>query len=140
MEVPRPGVKSELQLPAYTTATATWDLSQVCTYTTAHSNAGSLTHAAGLGMEPVFQALPRSRRPCCSTAGTLGAALRRSLVGALGELGWAVHGHIHLEGPAGGGGSGPRSLRVPKAGLSLTRLLLSPWLDLFRSAALNAKI
>ena len=30
MEVPRPGVKSELQLPAYTTATATWDLSCIC--------------------------------------------------------------------------------------------------------------
>ena len=30
MEVPRPGVKSELQLPAYTTATATPALSHVC--------------------------------------------------------------------------------------------------------------
>ena len=30
MEVPRLGVKSELQLPAYTTATATPDLSSVC--------------------------------------------------------------------------------------------------------------
>ena len=30
MESPRLGVKSELQLPAYTTATATWDLSCVC--------------------------------------------------------------------------------------------------------------
>ena len=30
MEFPRLGVKSELQLPAYTTATATWDLSCVC--------------------------------------------------------------------------------------------------------------
>ena len=30
MEVPRPGVKTELQLPAYPTATATSDLSQVC--------------------------------------------------------------------------------------------------------------
>ena len=30
MEVPRLGVKSELQLPAYTTATATWDLSCIC--------------------------------------------------------------------------------------------------------------
>ena len=30
MEVPRLGVKSELQLPAYTTATATRDLSHVC--------------------------------------------------------------------------------------------------------------
>ena len=30
MGVPRLGVKSKLQLPAYTTATATWDLSHVC--------------------------------------------------------------------------------------------------------------
>ena len=29
MEVPRLGVKCELQLPAYTTAVATWDLSGV---------------------------------------------------------------------------------------------------------------
>ena len=30
MEVPRRGVKSELELPAYTTATAMRDLSRVC--------------------------------------------------------------------------------------------------------------
>ena len=30
MEVPRLGVKSELQLPAYTTATVTPDLSHIC--------------------------------------------------------------------------------------------------------------
>ena len=30
MEVPRPGVQSELQPPAYTRATATWDLSRIC--------------------------------------------------------------------------------------------------------------
>ena len=30
MEVPRLGVESELQLPVYTTATATWDLSRIC--------------------------------------------------------------------------------------------------------------
>ena len=30
MEVPRLGAESELQVPAYTTATATWDLSHVC--------------------------------------------------------------------------------------------------------------
>ena len=30
MEVPRLGVESELQLPAYTTATATPDVSSVC--------------------------------------------------------------------------------------------------------------
>ena len=40
MEVARLGVESELELLAYTTATATQDL----TYTTAYSNTGSLTH------------------------------------------------------------------------------------------------
>ena len=30
MEVPRLGIESDLQLPAYTTATATQDLSRVC--------------------------------------------------------------------------------------------------------------
>ena len=30
MEVPRLGVKLELQLPAYTTATAMWDPSHIC--------------------------------------------------------------------------------------------------------------
>ena len=30
MKVPRLGVKLELQLPTYTTATATWDLSHIC--------------------------------------------------------------------------------------------------------------
>ena len=44
MEVPRLGVKAELQLPAYATATAMPDLSCTCDYTTAHSIAGSLTH------------------------------------------------------------------------------------------------
>ena len=40
MEVARLGVKLELQLLAYTRATAMWDLSQV----SAQGNAGSLTH------------------------------------------------------------------------------------------------
>ena len=30
VEVPRLGVESELQPPAYTTATAAWDLSHIC--------------------------------------------------------------------------------------------------------------
>ena len=30
MEVPRLGVESEMQLPAYTTATETLDLSRIC--------------------------------------------------------------------------------------------------------------
>ena len=45
MEVPRLGVPLKLQPPAYTTATATADPSGFCaTYTTAHRNAGFLTH------------------------------------------------------------------------------------------------
>ena len=37
-EVPRLGVKSELQLPAYITATARPDPSHIAAYTTAHGN------------------------------------------------------------------------------------------------------
>ena len=44
MEVPGLGVESKLQLPAYSTATAA--------YTTASSNARSLTHQARLGIKP----------------------------------------------------------------------------------------
>ena len=48
VEVPRLGVESELQLLAIATATATamWDPSGIFmdAYTTAHGNAGSLTH------------------------------------------------------------------------------------------------
>ena len=39
MDVPGLGVQSELQLPAYATATAMWDPSH--TYATAHGSAGS---------------------------------------------------------------------------------------------------
>ena len=44
MEVSRIGIEWELQLPGYTTVTATLDPSCVCDYITAHGNAGSLTH------------------------------------------------------------------------------------------------
>ena len=45
MEVPRLGVKLELQLPAYTATTVAPDPSSICDlHHTAHSNAGSLTH------------------------------------------------------------------------------------------------
>ena len=55
MEVPRLGVESELQLPAYTAATATSDLSCVCDlHHTAHSNGKSLTQWARPGIKPVF--------------------------------------------------------------------------------------
>ena len=49
MEVPRLGVKSELQLPAYTTATAMPDPNLSAAYAIAHSNTGSLTHCRGQG-------------------------------------------------------------------------------------------
>ena len=52
MEVPRLGVKSDLEPLVYTTATAMPDLSASATYTTVHGNAGSLTHGVRPGIEP----------------------------------------------------------------------------------------
>ena len=49
MKFLRLGVESELQLPAYTTATATQDLSHV--FNTAHGHAVSLTHWERPGIE-----------------------------------------------------------------------------------------
>ena len=51
MEVPRLGVELELELPAYTTATTTQDLSQP--YTAAPRKAGSFTHWVGPGIKPL---------------------------------------------------------------------------------------
>ena len=44
MEVPKLRVQLELQLPAYTTVTATQDPCLSATYTAAHGNAISLDH------------------------------------------------------------------------------------------------
>ena len=44
-------VESELQMPTYTTATTTPDLSRVWTYTTTHCNTGSLIHWARPGIK-----------------------------------------------------------------------------------------
>ena len=44
VKVPGLGVKSQLQLLAYTTATAMLDPTASVTYTTGHGNAVSLTH------------------------------------------------------------------------------------------------
>jgi len=70
MEVPRLGVKSELQLPAYITATATPDLSHVC----------DLHHSSGQHqiLNPLSKARDRSQvlmntsqvRFHCTTMGT----------------------------------------------------------------------
>ena len=53
MEVPRLGVELELQLPAYTTATAMQDPRlESATYTIAHSITKYLTHWARQGIKP----------------------------------------------------------------------------------------
>ena len=49
MEVPRLGVESELQPPAYTKAQQLQIQAASVTYTTAHSNSGSLPHWASQG-------------------------------------------------------------------------------------------
>jgi len=55
-EVLRQGVKSELQLPAYDTATATRDLSRVCNlHHSSSSHTGSLTHRATAQVTNVAQ-------------------------------------------------------------------------------------
>ena len=51
VQVPRLGVESKLQLPAYTIATATLDLSHIWTYATVHGNARSLTYWARPGIK-----------------------------------------------------------------------------------------
>ena len=51
MEVPRLGVESELQLPAYATATAMTDQATSVTYITAHGNTGSSTYLVMPGIE-----------------------------------------------------------------------------------------
>jgi len=84
MEVPRLAVKSELQLPAYATATASQDPSRVCTYTTAHGNTGSLTHWARPGIKPAsswtlvgfVSAEPRLELPIIGVLSTWPAGLQ----------------------------------------------------------------
>ena len=52
MEVPRLGVKSELQPLAYDTATAMPDPSPICNLHHTHGNTGSLTHCVRPRTEP----------------------------------------------------------------------------------------
>ena len=70
MDVPRQGVKLELQLLAYSTATATPCLSHVWgTYITGHGNARSLTHWARPGIAPASSDTTQLRY-CWATIGT----------------------------------------------------------------------
>ena len=52
MEIPRLGIQSELQLPAYTTVTATWDLSCVCSLHCSLWQHRILNPVSEPGMEP----------------------------------------------------------------------------------------
>jgi len=61
MEVPRLGVQSELQLPAYATTTATANAGSephLQPTPTAHSNTGSLIHQARLGIKTATSQVP----------------------------------------------------------------------------------
>ena len=76
MEVPRLGIKSELQLLAYTTAIATWDLSHVCDL----SHICDLSHSSDQHwiLNPLIEArdrtcnlmVPSRIRFHCATMGT----------------------------------------------------------------------
>ena len=70
MEFPRVGDKLELQPPACTTATTTGIWAVSVTYTTAHSNTGSLTHWVRPGFEPVSSWIPSQICFCCTMTGT----------------------------------------------------------------------
>ena len=73
MEVPRLGVQSELQLPAYITATAMWDLSLVCLVCDLHHSSRQCQI-----LSPLIEArdrthnlmVPRRIRFHCTTVGT----------------------------------------------------------------------
>ena len=52
MDIPRLGVQSKLELPAYTTATATPNPSYVCDLHVSSRQPGSLSHGARPGIEP----------------------------------------------------------------------------------------
>ena len=70
MKVPRLGVESELQLPAYTTATATPDLSCVLDYTTDQLQCWILNPLSE-ARDPTCNLMVSSRIPfCCARTGT----------------------------------------------------------------------
>ena len=70
MEVPRLGVESELQRPAYTTATATQDLSHVCDLHHSSWQRRILNPLNKAGMEPASLRILVSFLFCWATAGT----------------------------------------------------------------------
>ena len=65
MEGPRLGGQLELQLLTYATATATSDRATLAIYTTANSNAGSLTHWGRPGIKPETSCFLLDSVPLC---------------------------------------------------------------------------
>ena len=70
MEVPRLGVDSELQLPAYATATATQDLSRVCLVYHSLQQHQILNHWVRPRIEPAFSWIPVRFLTHWATTGT----------------------------------------------------------------------
>ena len=70
MEVPRPQVESELQLPAYTTATATRDPSHIYDLHYSSCNTGSPAHWVRLGDWTRILMDTSQIRLSCTTTGT----------------------------------------------------------------------
>ena len=70
MEVPRLGVKSELELPAYTTATATWNPSRVCDLHHSSQQHWILNPRSGARDQTCILMDPSQIRFCCATMGT----------------------------------------------------------------------
>ena len=70
-EVPRLGVESELQLPAYTTATATQDPSRVCNLHHSSQQHQILNPLSEVRSRTRNLVVPRWIRSCCTTMGTL---------------------------------------------------------------------
>ena len=70
MEVPRLGVKSELQLPASTRATATEDLSRVCDLHQSAQQPRILNPLSEARNRTCNLVIPSQIRFCCATTGT----------------------------------------------------------------------
>ena len=70
MEVPRLGVESELQLPAYITGTAMWDLSGVCDLHHSSQQRWILNPLSKAGDRTCSLMVPSQICFCCAMTGT----------------------------------------------------------------------
>ena len=76
MEVPKPGVESELQLPAYTTATETWDPSLVCDLHHSSRQCQILNPLSEARDRTHILTDPSQIRFCCATTETPGSPFK----------------------------------------------------------------